>query len=172
MHRKDRSSASPLHRGGVAVQIHSMFHVLVQFEIHTIFENTAIIVQHRANPQMKLLLITLYNKPSNIFADFIADLDRLLCKLPTDALITILSGDFNVNVKKRDKQSDSLLKLVQYHGFLPNHNNVTHRAGGALDHIHKDNINNSFISTTALFRSFFYNIIHPLRAAAINYFLN
>jgi hypothetical protein len=29
-----------------------MFHVLVQFEIHTIFENTAIIVQHRANPQM------------------------------------------------------------------------------------------------------------------------
>jgi lipid A disaccharide synthetase len=42
---------------------------------------------------------------------FIADLDRLLCKLPTDALITILSGDFNVNVKKRDKQSDSLLKL-------------------------------------------------------------
>jgi hypothetical protein len=76
MHRKDRSSASPLHRGGVAVQIHTMFHVLVQFEIHTIFENTAIIVQHRANPQMKLLLITLYNKPSNKFADFIADLNR------------------------------------------------------------------------------------------------
>jgi lipid A disaccharide synthetase len=44
---------------------------------------------------------------------FIADLNRLLCKLPTDALITILSGDFNVNVKKRDKQSDSLLKLVK-----------------------------------------------------------
>ena len=94
MHRKDRSSASPLHRGGVAVQIHTMFHVLVQFEIHTIFENTAIIVQYRANPQMKLLLITLYNKPSNKFADFITDLDRLLCKLTTDALITILSGDF------------------------------------------------------------------------------
>jgi hypothetical protein len=92
-----------------------MFHVLVQFEIHTIFENTAIIVQHRANPQMKLLLITLYNKPSNKFAD----LDRLLCKLTTDALITILSGDFNVNVKKRDKQSDSLLKLVQYHDSFP-----------------------------------------------------
>jgi lipid A disaccharide synthetase len=72
---------------------------------------------------MKLLLITLYNKPSNKFAD----LDRLLCKLPTDALITILSGDFNVNVKKKDEQSDSLLKLVQYHGFLPTHNNVTHR---------------------------------------------
>jgi hypothetical protein len=53
--------------------------------------------------------------------------------ITTDALITILSGDFNLNVKKRDKQSDSLLKLVQYHGFLPTHNNVTHRAGGALD---------------------------------------
>jgi hypothetical protein len=72
---------------------------------------------HRANPQMKL--ITLYNKPSNKFADLIADLDRLLCKLTTDALITILSGDFNVNVKKRDKQSDSLLKLVQYHDSFP-----------------------------------------------------
>ena len=93
---------------------------------------------------MKLLLITLYNKPSNKFAD----LDRLLCK----ALITILSGDFNVNVKKKDEQSDSLLKLVQYHGFLPTHNNVTHRAGGALDHIYinKDIINNSFISTVPL----------------------
>jgi hypothetical protein len=57
-----------------------------------------------------------------------------------------------VNVKKRDKQSDSLLKLVQYHGFLPTHNNVTHRAGGALDHIYinKDIINNSFISTVPL----------------------
>ena len=44
------------------------------------------------------------------------------------------------------------LKLVQYHGFLPTHNNVTHRAGGALDHIYinKDIINNSFISTVPL----------------------
>ena len=103
--------------------------------------------------------------------------DRLLSILPTDALITSLSGDFNVNIKKRDKQSDSLLKFVQYHGFLPTHNKVTHRAGGALYHIYinKDIINREFIhfnSTTALFRSFCYNIIHPLRTAAINYFLN
>jgi endonuclease/exonuclease/phosphatase family metal-dependent hydrolase len=128
------------------------------------------------SPFYVCLLITLYNKPNNKFADFIADLDRLLCKLPTDALIIILSGDFNVNVKKRDKQSDSLLKLVQYHGFLPTHNNVTHRASGALDHIYinKDIINNSFISTVPLHYSdhFCYNIIHPLRAAAIDYFLN
>jgi hypothetical protein len=64
------------------------------------------------------------------------NLDRLLCKLPTDALITILSGDFNVNVKKRDKQSDSLLKLIQDHGFLPTHNNVTSTSTKTSSTIH------------------------------------
>jgi hypothetical protein len=57
------------------------------FSMHVIVWGYCVL-QHRANPQMKLLLITLYNKPSNKFAD----LNRLLCKLPTDALITTVKS--------------------------------------------------------------------------------
>ena len=71
------------------------------------------------SPFYVCLLITLYNKPNNKFADFIADLDRLLCKLPTDALITILSGNFNVNVKKRDKQRTPYLNLFSIMDSFP-----------------------------------------------------
>ena len=75
---------------------------------------------YATSPQMKLLLITLYNKPSNKFADFIADLDRLLCKLPTDALITILSGDFNVMSRKETNKVTPCLNLIPTL-FMPLH---------------------------------------------------
>ena len=77
--------------------------------------------------------------------------------------------------EKRDKQSDSLLKLVQYHGFLPTYNNVTQSWWSTRPYLHQQRHHQHFIHfnrTTALFRSFCYNIIHPLWAAAINYFLN
>jgi hypothetical protein len=66
-------------------------------------------------------------------------------------LLHFKEGHKTLNLRKLNK-SDSLLKVVQYHGFLPTHNNITHRAGGALDHIYfnKDIINNSFISTVPL----------------------
>jgi len=76
MTRRDRSNQAA--GGGDANYIHSLFYIVQEFQIDMLFECSAVIMEHRAYENCIILLITVYNKPSNSTQDFLEALDGLL----------------------------------------------------------------------------------------------
>lgn len=65
-----RDSSNQAAGGGVANYIHSLFYIVWEFQIDMLFECSAVIMEHRAYGNCIILLITVYNKPSNSTQDF------------------------------------------------------------------------------------------------------
>lgn len=123
--------------GGVAVYLSTEFHLVRRYEINIPhLQYLCLLLQDRADPAARLLVITLYNPPNTTSRMFFKQLDTLLSKTPCDSVSTVLCGDFNMNSLKEDNTTKTLSRITKYYRFRQYGSCVTHRCGAGLDHIY------------------------------------
>ena len=87
----------------------------------------------RMDPRKRLIVLTMYVPPNTQNELFFKNLDSLISLIPTDAIPTIICGDFNLN--STDPKAKTLQELTRYHGFIDYIQSPTHKKGGSLDRV-------------------------------------
>ena len=131
--RQDSSSSGRRRQGGLLMYISHSFRVVKQYKIEDIcVEYQMVLLSPVLDPDIRVLVISLYNNPRTPPQKFLEDLEKLLQKAPQN-IPTFVAGDFNVDVCKISKSSGDLLHLASYYGYCQLVTRPTHRRGGTLD---------------------------------------
>ena len=96
---------------------------------------------------IKAFLIVLYRPPGPL-ADFVEELDMLLCSLPDDGTPLILLGDFNIHLE--GTQGVDFKSLLTSFDLTLLNTPATHQAGKQLDLILTRNCITDVTSVTPL----------------------
>ena len=135
--RQDSKQTARGPNGGIATYLGQQYRLEERYQINVPqLQHLSLLLHDRANPAVRLLIITLYNPPNTACGAFLKQLDMLLTRMPCDSVPTILCGDLNVNCLKDDSASKSLARITKYYGFQLYVSTTTHRVGAALDHVY------------------------------------
>lgn len=128
--------------------IHSEFYLITEKRISNVdLKYRLVILSPAENKNIRLVLLSIYNNPKTNTTKFICEMERLVSALP-DRIPALITGDFNIDILKKNSTTKILHQLMKYYEFEQTIQYPTHRRGGLLDHFYTNIRSDHTVCTT------------------------